>query len=192
MEFRNSGGEWTPIAGTDGTSPNTNFTISSSANNVDLYVIAGSPATAGTYTITINPGVTMPFLQARRSNATTTAQAQIALVAGGIIRIRDPFAGVGDLTTRIAPNVDYGFGWFVNQRAGTQQLRLYSGGGVLLEESAPVSYSGLPFDQFTHGVLIAPTTPIIAWFDYVGYRTLDWVAPPTRDPWANPSPACPR
>jgi hypothetical protein len=55
LEFCN-GTTWS-TAGSGGSS--TSFTISSDTQNVNLYVLAGSPATAGTYTITINSGVTV-------------------------------------------------------------------------------------------------------------------------------------
>jgi hypothetical protein len=124
---------------------------------------------------TVTPGVTVPFMQARRSDATVTAQAQIALVDGGIFRIRNPFTGVGDLATPALPNTDYIFQWRVNQRTQTQQVRLYGPGGALLEETAPLTFTGLAYDQFTHGALISPVNvPFTAWFDWIGYRTGDW------------------
>ncbi len=77
IEAKNNGGNWASIAlptcANNGATlqwnassqswqcvePNTTFTVSTSANNLNLYTIAGSPTNAGAYTVTINPNVTV-------------------------------------------------------------------------------------------------------------------------------------
>jgi hypothetical protein len=82
MEYRNAGGSWTPLSSGGSSGSGTSFTISSDAQNVNLYVIAGSPATAGTYTITINAGVTVGS-----SNTATPALISGTWPAGSIVTL---------------------------------------------------------------------------------------------------------
>lgn len=97
MEFRDSGGEWTPFSTVAGRTGN-NFTVSSDTQNVNLYVLAGSPASPGTYTITINPGVTVSSASTANAALTTgvwPAGSIVKLINNGNIYGRGGAGGGG-------------------------------------------------------------------------------------------------
>ena len=100
IEFRDSGGTWKAISslGGSGSSGNTNFTISSDTQNANLYVIAGSPATAGTYTVTINAGVTVGSASTGSASLSTgvwPAGSTVLLINNGNIYGRGGAGGGG-------------------------------------------------------------------------------------------------
>src|SRR3989344_1373302 len=105
MEFRNSGGSWTPSPTSGGgSSGNTNFTISSDTSNVNLYVLAGSPSTAGTYTVTINSGITVGSASAGTAalvSGTWPAGSTVLLINNGNIYGRGGDGGAGGSSSSI-------------------------------------------------------------------------------------------
>jgi hypothetical protein len=97
MEVKDAGGEWISLTSGAGASGN-NLTISSDAQNVNLYVLAGSPATAGTYTITINPGWTVSSGSTANAAITTgtwPAGSIVKLINNGTIVGRGGDGGAG-------------------------------------------------------------------------------------------------
>lgn len=95
MEFCN-GTAWTAFGGSGG--GGTNLIISSDAQNVNLYVLAGSPSTADTYTITINAGVTVGSANSATPALSTgvwPAGSTVTLINNGNIYGKGGDAGAG-------------------------------------------------------------------------------------------------
>ena len=95
MEFCN-GTSWTSFGG--GSGSGTNFVISSDTQNVNLYVLAGSPSTAGNYTITINASVTVGSASSGTASLSTgvwPTGSTVTLINNGNIYGKGGNAGAG-------------------------------------------------------------------------------------------------
>ncbi len=108
MEYKDSTGTWIAFNTIGVTPPQTSFVISSDVQNVNLYVLAGSPSAAGSYTITINSGVTVSSTNSSNPSLSTgvwPAGSTVILVNHGNIYGRGGDGGNGGNAGGAGPTV---------------------------------------------------------------------------------------
>lgn len=136
MEYKDSDGDWIAFNTIGVTPPQTTFTISSDTQNVNLYVLAGSPSTAGTYTITINSGVTVSSANSATPSVSTgvwPTGSTVTLVNNGNIYGKGGDGGNGGTYGGAAPvaggaggtALSLGYSITINNTNG----KIYGGGG---------------------------------------------------------------